>query len=176
VGASIIITGTGFSTVTRVQFGTKSTTTFLEKTATTITVHVPTGATRGRVMVFSPTGSAMASAIFTVTVVDTQAPGFTGGSVNTSSPTQLTLNFDEDIDGTGVEFGDFAVTVAGANRSITAISISEKSITLTLESGVSKDQEVFFTYTSPGNEKSIKDALGNKTATITSTQLINNIK
>jgi hypothetical protein len=174
VGASITITGTGFSTVTRVQFGTQSTTTFTA-TSTTITVAVPTGATRGRVMVFSPTGSAMAAQIFTVTVVDTQAPGFTGGSVNTSTPTQLTLNFDETIDGTGVLATSFAVSVAGTNRAITGISISGTTITLTLASAVSKDQEVLFTYTSPNSSASIKDALGNRTATITSRGLTNNV-
>ena len=67
VGATITITGTGLSTVTRVQFGTKSTTEFT-KTATTITVNVPVGATRGRVMAVSPTGTALAPEIFTVTV------------------------------------------------------------------------------------------------------------
>jgi uncharacterized repeat protein (TIGR02059 family) len=174
VGASITITGTGFSTVTRVQFGTKSTTTFTA-TSTTITVDVPTGATRGRVIVFSPTGSAMAAAIFTVTVLDTQAPGFTGGSVNTSSPTQLTLNFDETIDGTGVLASSFAVSVAGANRAITGISISGTNITLTLASAVSAGQTVEFTYTSPGDSTSVKDAIGNKTATIASTRLTNNL-
>jgi hypothetical protein len=174
VGASITITGTGFSTVTRVQFGTKSTTTFTA-TSTTITVDVPTGATRGRVIVFSPTGSAMAAAIFTVTVLDTQAPGFTGGSVNTSSPTQLTLNFDETIDGTGVLASSFAVSVAGANRAITGISISGTTITLTLASAVSAGQSVQFTYTSPGDSTSVKDAAGNKTTTIALTGLTNSL-
>jgi hypothetical protein len=174
VGATITITGTGFSTVTRVQFGTKSTTTFTA-TSTTITVDVPTGATRGRVMVVSPTGTAMAAQIFTVTVVDTQAPGFTGGSVNTSSPTLLTLNFDETIDGTGVLASSFAVLVNGTSRAISSISISGTNITLTLASAVSATQTVDFTYTSPGDSTSIKDAAGNKTATITSTRLTNNL-
>jgi uncharacterized repeat protein (TIGR02059 family) len=174
VGATITITGTGFSTVTRVQFGTKSTTSFTA-TSTTITVGVPTGATRGRVMVVSPTGTAMAAQIFTVTVVDTQAPGFTGGSVNTSSPTLLTLNFDETIDGTGVLASSFAVLVNGTSRAISSISISGTNITLTLASAVSATQTVDFTYTSPGDSTSIKDAAGNKTATITSTRLTNNL-
>jgi uncharacterized repeat protein (TIGR02059 family) len=174
VGASITITGTGFSTVTRVQFGTQSTTTFTA-TSTTITVAVPTGATRGRVIVFSPTGSAMAAQIFTVIVIDTQAPGFTGGSVNTSTPTQLTLNFDETIDGTGVLATSFAVSVAGTNRAITGISISGTTITLTLASAVSAGQTVDFTYTSPNSSASIKDAAGNKTATITLRGLTNNL-
>jgi hypothetical protein len=174
VGATITITGTGFSTVTRVQFGTKSTTTFTA-TSTTITVAVPTGATRGRVMVVSPTGTALAAQIFTVTALDTQAPGFTGGSVNTSTPTQLTLNFDEAIDGTGVGAASFAVLVGGTNRAITGITISGTTITLTLSSAVTTGQTVDFTYTSPGDSTSIKDAAGNKTATITSTRLTNNL-
>jgi hypothetical protein len=117
----------------------------------------------------------MAAQIFTVTVVDTQAPGFTGGSVNTSTPTQLTLNFDETIDGTGVLATSFAVLVAGTNRAITAIAISGTTIVLTLASAVSAGQSVDFTYTSPNSSASVKDAAGNKTATITSTRLTNNL-
>jgi uncharacterized repeat protein (TIGR02059 family) len=126
-------------------------------------------------MVVSPTGTAMAAQIFTVTALDTQAPGFTGGSVNTSSPTQLTLNFDETIDGTGVLATYFAVLVNGTSRAISSISISGTNITLTLASAVSATQTVDFTYTSPGDSTSIKDAAGNKTATITSTRLTNNL-
>jgi hypothetical protein len=176
VGATIIITGTGFSTVTRVQFGTKSTTTFISKTATEITVAVPTGATRGRVMVVSPTGTAMAAQIFTVTAApDTQAPGYISGSVNTSTKNEITLNFDETIDGTGVLATSFAVSVNGLNRTIDSISISGSNIILTLSSAVSAGQTVDFTYTSPNSSASVKDAAGNKTATITSTRLTNNL-
>jgi hypothetical protein len=126
-------------------------------------------------MVVSPTGTAMAAQIFTVTVVDTQAPGFTGGSVNTSSPTQLTLNFDETIDGTGVLATSFAVSVAGANRAITGIAISGTTIVLTLASAVTAGQTVEFTYTSPNSSASVKDAAGNKTATITLRRLDNTL-
>jgi uncharacterized repeat protein (TIGR02059 family) len=87
----------------------------------------------------------------------------------------LTLNFDESIDGTGVVATSFAVLVAGSNRAITAISISGTTITLTLASAVSATQTVDFTYTSPGDSTSIKDAAGNKTATITATRLTNNL-
>jgi uncharacterized repeat protein (TIGR02059 family) len=126
-------------------------------------------------MVVSPTGTAMAAQIFTVIVLDSQAPSFTGGSVNTSSPTQLTLNFDESIDGTGVLASSFAVSVNGSNRTINSISISGTTITLTLSSAVTAGQTVEFTYTSPGDSTSVKDATGNKTATITSTRLTNNL-
>jgi uncharacterized repeat protein (TIGR02059 family) len=117
----------------------------------------------------------MAAAIFTVITPDTQAPGFTGGSVNTSTPTLLTLNFDESIDGAGVSATSFAVLVAGSTRAITGISISGTTITLTLASAVTAGQSVDFTYTSPGDSTSVKDAAGNKTATITATRLTNNL-
>jgi uncharacterized repeat protein (TIGR02059 family) len=126
-------------------------------------------------MVVSPTGTAMAAQIFTVTVVDTQAPGFTGGSVNTSTKNEVTLNFDETIDGTGVLATHFAVSVNTVSRSITNISISGTTITLTLSSAVNAGQTVEFTYTSPNSSASIKDAVGNRTATITSRALTNSV-
>jgi hypothetical protein len=176
IGASVVITGTGFATVTKVQFGAKSTTTFtLGAGNTTITVAIPTGATTGRVMVFSPTGTAMASQIFTVITPDVRAPAFLSGNVNTSSPTQLTLNFDESIANSGLLASAFGVSVAGIPRSVSSITISGTTITLTLASAVTTGQAVVFTYTSPGDSTSIQDAAGNKSATITATALTNTL-
>jgi hypothetical protein len=58
---------------------------------------------------------------------------------------------------------------------ITGISISGTTIVLTLASAVSATQLVEFTYTSPNSSASIKDAAGNKTATITSRGLTNSV-
>ncbi len=174
VGASIVITGTGFSSATKVQFGSKSTNTFT-KTSTTITVNVPTGATTGRVMVFSPTGTAMASQVFTVIQPDTRAPAFLSGNVNTSTPTQINLNFDENLTATSTAPGAFGVSVAGVTRSVSTVTISGTTITLTLSSAVTTGQAVVFTYTNPGDATSIQDAAGNKTATITATALANTL-
>ena len=174
VGAQVVITGTGFSTATKVQFGTKSTTSFT-KTSTTITVNVPTGATTGRVMVFSPTGTAMASQIFTVITSDVRAPAYLSGNVNTSVPTQVTLNFDESLVNSGVSASAFGVSVAGISRSVSSVSISGSTVTLTLASAVSTGQAVLFTYTSPGDSTSIQDAAGNKAATIVATALTNTL-
>ena len=174
VGASITITGTGFGTVTKVQFGSKSTTTFTA-TATTISVAVPTGATTGRVMVFSPTGTAMASGIFTVISTDTRAPAFLSGNVNTSSPTQITLSFDETLKNSGLLANAFGVSVASTSRQIDSIAISGTTITITLASAVTTGQSVVFTYTSPDDTTSIQDVAGNKTATITATAISNTL-
>jgi uncharacterized repeat protein (TIGR02059 family) len=174
VGASVTITGTGFSSATRVQFGAKSTTTFT-KTATTITVAIPTGATTGRVMVVSPTGTALASQIFTVISPDTRAPAFISGNVNTSSPTQVVLSFDETLASSNTQASAFAVSVDGANRDVSSVSISGTTVTLTLASAVTTGQTVLFTYTSPGDSSSLQDAIGNRTANITATSVTNNV-
>jgi hypothetical protein len=174
VGAQVVITGTGFSIATKVQFGTKSTTSFT-KTSTTITVNVPTGATTGRVMVFSPTGTAMASQIFTVITSDVRAPAYLSGNVNTSVPSQVTLNFDESLVDSGVSASAFGVSVAGISRSVSSVSISGSTVTLTLASAVGTGQAVLFTYTSPGDSTSIQDAVGNKAATIVATALTNTL-
>jgi len=174
VGASVTITGTGLGAATRVQFGAKATTTFTA-TATTITVAIPTGATTGRVMVVSPNGTAMASQIFTVISPDTRAPAFISGNVNTSTPTQVVLTFDETLAASGIQTGPFAVTVAGSSRTVNSVSISGTTVTLTLASAVTTGQAVLFTYTSPADSTSIQDAAGNRTASITATSVTNTL-
>jgi uncharacterized repeat protein (TIGR02059 family) len=126
-------------------------------------------------MVFSPTGTAMASQIFTVTTSDTRAPSYLSGNVNTSAPTQITLNFDESLASSGVAASAFGVSVAGVSRSVSSVSISGSTITLTLASAVSTGQAVLFTYTSPGDSTSIQDAAGNRSVTITATALTNTL-
>ena len=173
---SIVITGSGFATVTKVQFGSKSTTTFtLAGDNTTITVIVPIGATRGRVMVASPSGSAVSLDIFTPTSSDTRAPAYLSGNVNTSTPTQINLNFDESLAASGLDKSAFGVSVASATATIASISISGTSVTLTLSAAVSSGQAVLFTYTSPGDATSLQDAAGNRSATITATSISNTL-
>ena len=171
VGTSVTITGTGFSGVTKVQFGSKSTTTF-SATSTTISVSVPTGATTGRVMVFSPTGTAMASQIFTVPVVpDTTAPSVVSAAIDQITPTQLVITYSESLAASGIAAGAFAVQVASVNRTVSSVAISGTTVTLTLASAPTSGQAVSFTYTSPGDSTSIQDAAGNKAPTWTSSSV-----
>ena len=170
IGTSVTITGTGFSTATRVQFGSKSTSTF-SATTTTITVAVPTGATTGRVMVYSPTGTAMASQIFTVIVPDVTAPSFLIAAVNTSTPTQINLTYNESLASTSIAASAFVVQVVGSNRTVNSVTISGTTVTLTLASAVTAGQIVAFTYTSPGDSTAIQDAAGNQSLSLTSTSV-----
>jgi uncharacterized repeat protein (TIGR02059 family) len=167
---SIVITGTGFASVSRVQFGAKATTTFtLGAGNTTITVTVPIGAISGRVMVVSPNGTGVASQIFSVTNVDSRAPSYLAGNVNTSSPTQINLNFNENLAASGIGASAFGITVAGASRSVSSVSISGSTVTLTLPSPVLVGQEVIFTYTQPTDTTALQDAAGNRSSTIVAT-------
>jgi hypothetical protein len=168
---SVVITGTGFATVTRVQFGAKATTTFtLGAGNTTITVTVPTGATSGRVMVVGPNGTGIASQIFTVTNVDSRAPSYLAGNVNTSEKNKINLVFNENLAASNIPAGAFGITVAGSSRTVTTATISGATVTLTISgSEVQVGQEVIFTYTQPQDDTALQDAARNKTSTIIAT-------
>lgn len=66
VGTKVTITGTNLSGATKVTFnGTAAI--IKSDTATTIVVHVPTGATTGKIKVKTPSGTAKSATKFTVT-------------------------------------------------------------------------------------------------------------
>jgi large repetitive protein len=80
VGTSVTITGNTFSAVNAVRFnGTAAQ--FVINSSTQITATVPSGATTGRVSVFSPSGSDQSQGNFTVTGTNTPViTGFSPGS------------------------------------------------------------------------------------------------
>jgi hypothetical protein len=168
---SVVITGTGFESVTRVQFGAKATTAITKGAGnTTITVTVPTGATSGRVMVVGPNGTGIASQIFTVTNVDSRAPSYLAGNVNTSEKNKINLVFNENLAASNITAGAFGITVAGSSRTVTTATISGATVTLTISgSEVQVGQEVIFTYTQPQDSTALQDAAGNRTSTIIAT-------
>ena len=175
VGTTITITGTSFTGATKVQFGTKIATTYNVVSATSITATIPSGATTGRIVVATPSGTAF-SQVFTILVADTQAPSLIAATVNTNSPTQITLTFDESLAVTSTPTSAFAITVASAAATVSSVSISGSQITITLSASITNGQSVALTYTSPGDATSIQDASGNKTSTIGSTSVTNNVQ
>jgi hypothetical protein len=68
VGASVVITGTGFTGTTAVAFNGVSAT-FTEDSGTQITATVPAGATTGPITVTVPSGTATSATNFTVVVL-----------------------------------------------------------------------------------------------------------
>jgi uncharacterized repeat protein (TIGR03803 family) len=67
VGTPVTITGTSFTGATKVTFGGVKATTFTVNSDSQVTANVPTGAKTGKIAITTPGGTAVSSAVFTVT-------------------------------------------------------------------------------------------------------------
>ena len=106
-----------------------------------------------------------ASTAYRVVAKDTTVPTLESAVVN---GTALRLNYNEALDTTSVPaVGSFAVSVAGTNQTPTAISVSGKTVTLTLGTAATAGQTVTVTYTVPTTNP-IQDLAGNDAAALSS--------
>ena len=99
---------------------------------------------------------------------DTTSPTLSAAAVN-SAGKQLILQFDEQISSTTASASNFAVTVAGASRSVSSVAVTGSTVVLTLASAVSPGQSVSVAYTAPSSDSStsnaaIQDSSGNDAA------------
>ena len=103
-GATVTISGTGFTGATAVKFNNTPATTFTVLSPTQLTAVVPAGATTGKIRVSAPTGIATSVAVFTV--LSTPAPAITGFSP-ASGPvgTLVQISGSGFNTATGVSFG-----------------------------------------------------------------------
>ena len=128
-GITVTITGTGFSTTpaqNAVEFNGVAAT-VNTATATQLTVTVPATATTGPISVVTPTGTTVASSIFTVGLPVPTITSFTPlGGTSGTSVTITGVGFDTAVGGTAVKFNQ-------VTASITAITGT--SITATVPSG-----------------------------------------
>ena len=95
-------------------------------------------------------------------VIDGVRAAFTGGTV-TAGTKSLVLSLGEAVSGTP-DAGDFAVTVASASNTVTAVSVAGDglSITLTLTDFVQNNNDVTAAYTANSDTaKLLSDAAGN---------------
>ncbi len=95
-------------------------------------------------------------------VIDGVRAAFTGGTV-TAGTKSLVLSLGEAVSGTP-DAGDFAVTVASASNTVTAVSVAGDglSITLTLTNFVQNNNDVTAAYTANSETaKLLSDAAGN---------------
>ena len=105
--------------------------------------------------------------------VDDVAPVLSSASVDGAV---LTLTFGEALDtASQPAASSFAVSVAGSARTVDAVSVSEKVVTLTLSSAVTSGQTVTVGYTVPtgAGAKPVQDAAGNPAASFANTNATN---
>ena len=104
---------------------------------------------------------------------DSTAPTLSTATVD---GTTLTLTYDEAL-GTGSvpAVGAFTVTVAGAARTVSGVSVSGSTVVLTLSSAVTASDAVTVAYTVPtgGGANPIQDAAGNDAATFAAQTITN---
>ena len=105
--------------------------------------------------------------------VDDVAPVLSSASVDGAV---LTLTFGEALDtASQPASSSFAVLVAGSARTVDAVAVSEKVVTLTLSSAVTSGQTVTVGYTVPtgAGAKPVQDAAGNPAASFANTNATN---
>ena len=105
--------------------------------------------------------------------VDDTAPALSSASVDGAA---LTLTFSETLDGDSAPpASSFAVTAAGSARTVDAVTVAGKAVTLTLSSAVTSGETVTVAYSVPtvAGAKPIRDAAGNPAAAFASTEVTN---
>ena len=136
-------------------------TTALTMSATDITVTL----TADAVTDGAGNGIAMVGPI-AVSLADTTAPTLTGSGTNRT--TQILLVYDEALDSGSIpDKAQFAVTVGGASRTISTVSLlGDKTIMLILSSAFAHGDTLTVTYTVPASNP-IRDAAENEAAGFT---------
>lgn len=137
IGASVTLTGTGFTGTTAVKFNGIAATSFTVSSATSITAVVPAGATSGPVTVTTPAGTSAPTAAYkilpyitafspssgpvgtTVTITGTALTGATQvkvGSVSASSYAVYSSTQIKAVVGAGATSGPVSVTTPSGTR------------------------------------------------------------
>ncbi len=121
-------------------------------------------------------GNAAASETF---AVDTKAPGFQSAAVAGNT---LVLTYDEDLDAGSVpDASAYTVTAGPAADALTTaalagadpVTVSAKTVTLTLAMAVAAGATVQVGYAVPGSGSKLQDALGNAAAALTAEAVTN---
>ncbi len=139
--------------------------------------HTITGLTNGvaytvRVIATNGVGDGAATAAVTGTPRDRVRPQLAAAAVDGDT---LTLTWNEALDeGSTPWWYSFDVSVRGAARGITAVSVSGSTVSLTLASAVAAGDPVTVLYVAPSPDDRIKDAAGNEALSFLSESVTNN--
>ena len=103
--------------------------------------------------------------------VDTVLPVISTAAVNAK---QITLVYSENLDSGNLPAASaFAVTRAGNPGTVSAVSITDNTITLTLAESVQNGESVSLSYTNPSGSSTIHDLSGNNAVNLVSKSLTN---
>ena len=121
-------------------------------------------------------GNTAASETF---AVDTKAPGFQSAAVTGNT---LVLTYDEDLDaGSPPAASAYTVTAGATSAALTTaalagadpVTVSAKTVTLTLATAVATGATVQLSYTVPGSGSKLQDTLGNAAGNLTDRPVTN---
>ena len=143
------------------------------------TSHIITGLTDGtaysvRVKARKGSENSDPTAEATATPTETVAPTLSSAAVDAA---ELTITFSEALDPAQTpDKSAFSVSVAGTSRAVTAVSVSNSAVTLTLASAVTSTDAVTVGYTAPTGESDarLKDLAGNEAASFAAQAVTNN--
>ncbi len=155
VGASVTVTGTGFTGATSVSFGAIAATSYTVDSDTQITAVVPSGFAHAPIKVTNPVGSGKSSTNFTVTSGSTSAPTVTSFDP-TSGPvgTSVTVTGSGFTGATSVRFGNVAATsfTVDSDTQVTAVvpgGFASAIIKVTTPDGIGKSATSFTVTSAP---------------------------
>lgn len=147
VGSSVTITGTAFTSASRVKFNGTSAS-FTVNSSTSITATVPTGATTGPISVVAPGGLATSSSSFTVT---------TGGGGGGSGGLTISQVYGGGGNSGATYKNDF---IELYNAGSTTISLSTYAVQYTSSTGSSWSETILSGSLAPGHHYLIQEAAG----------------
>ena len=119
--------------------------------------------------------ASFASSTVTNAVVDATPPSFVSASTSPDG-TQVILTYSEALNSATAPAAKFAVVVAGASQTPTAVVVSGSTVQLTLATPITFGQSVSVTYSDPttGNDaNAVQDLAGNDASSLASTTVTN---
>ena len=108
--------------------------------------------------------------------IDGSPPRFKSASTNTDG-SKVILNYDEKLSAKSADNNDFLIRSNGIPNKVTAVTILNATIKLTLATSVKKGQAVTVAYTDPStadDDDAIQDRKGNDAASLSETAVTNN--
>jgi hypothetical protein len=141
-GATVIITGTGFSGATAVKFGSVAATNFSVDSDNQITATVPVGATTGRITVTTATTTLTSASSFGVapTITDFSPTSGSAGASVTITGTSFTGVSSVKFNG---KAASFTVISSTSLKATVPSGATSGSITATTAGGVATSQNIF---------------------------------